>query len=141
MGHFTDRPPPKKKILLVDDSQTIREVLKVYLMGRDYEFVEAENGERALALLRLLQVDLVIADIKMPKLDGIEFLQALRSSDRAALRAMPVILVTGDKGDARPRAIAAGVSAFLHKPLDGALITRTVGELLDATASAAAAGS
>ena len=120
------------KILLVDDSQTIREVLKVYLMGRDFEFLEADNGERALAILKVSPVSLVIADFKMPKLDGIAFAEAVRASDRAALRALPIVLVTGDKGEVRARALAAGVNAFLQKPLDGELVTRTVAELLGA---------
>ena len=76
-------------ILLVDDSRTMREVLKVYLMGRKFDFVEADGAERALQLLRLLPVSLVIVDLKMPKMDGVDFLLQMRASELPLLRRIP----------------------------------------------------
>src|ERR1700738_3331852 len=84
-------------ILLVDDSRTMREVLKVYLMGRKFDFVEADGAERALQLLRLLPVSLVIVDLKMPKMDGVDFLLQMRASELPLLRRIPVVMVTGEK--------------------------------------------
>ncbi|MDP9035585.1 MAG: response regulator [Myxococcota bacterium] len=106
-------------ILLVDDSKTMREVFKVYLMGRQFEFLEAEDGQRALRILRLLPVSLVIVDLKMPKMDGLAFLTHLRASERPALRLVPVILVTAEKSSEWEGAgQTAGANAFLQKPLD-----------------------
>jgi two-component system, chemotaxis family, chemotaxis protein CheY len=118
-------------ILLVDDSKTMREVLKVYLMGRDYEFLEAEDAERALRLLRLVPVSLVIVDLKMPKMDGMSFLRHLRADEASTQRRVPVIMVTGDKGSQyEALALKSGANAFLHKPLDSARAVETVDRLL-----------
>lgn len=118
-------------ILLVDDSKTMREVLKVYLMGRDFEFLDAEDAERALRVLRLVPVSLVIVDLKMPKMDGLAFLKNLRASDLPALRRVPVIMVTGEKSsEYQSRAMAAGANAFLQKPLDSRRATEAVDRLL-----------
>lgn len=107
-----------KGILLVDDSSTVINIIKVYLMGLDYQFFEAENGERALLLSRLVPVDLVIADIRMPKMDGIELTRALRSDVDERIRKLPVILLTGEKqGGLEQEALEAGASAFLQKPI------------------------
>ncbi|HXN32465.1 MAG TPA: response regulator [Polyangiaceae bacterium] len=117
-------------ILIVDDSKTMREVLKVYLMGRRYEFLEAEDAERGLRLLRLVPVSLVIVDLKMPKIDGLAFLRHLRA-DGAPGQRVPVIMVTGEKGSLyESLAMRAGANAFLHKPLDSARAVEAVDRLL-----------
>jgi two-component system chemotaxis response regulator CheY len=119
------------KVLLIDDSRTMREVLKVYLMGGKYDFIEAENATRALDLLRLMRIDLVIADINMPKMDGIRFVQTLRHSDLPQLRTIPVILVTSDKSDeTRDRARGSDANAFLPKPLDAHALVDVVERLI-----------
>src|SRR5690348_13072976 len=86
----------EKTILVMDDSSTIREVLKVYLASERYEVVEAENADRGLNLVRLLPVDLVIADIKMPGMDGLVFVRRLRQEKNPRVRGLPVILLTGE---------------------------------------------
>ena len=104
-------------VLLVDDSATIRSFLKVYVVGHNFDCVEAESGERALQLARLMRLDLIIADIKMPGMDGFDFVRQLRSSERSDLKILPVILMTGDKAEMlRRRAMDVGASDFLRKP-------------------------
>jgi two-component system chemotaxis response regulator CheY len=108
----------RKTVLVVDDSQTIREIVKIYLKESDVDFVEAPDGARALALCRLMPLHLVVADIKMPGMDGIEFTRQLRADPEAGRARLPVILMTGEKdGDLKDRGLAAGATAFLHKPL------------------------
>ena len=120
-----------QSILLVDDSRTMLQVLRVYLMGRAFNFLDAENAERAMRLLRLVPVSLVILDVNMPGMDGITFLQQLRSSELRHLQTVPVVVVTAMKDEAvEARARAVGASAFLHKPLDGELVARVVDGLL-----------
>jgi two-component system, chemotaxis family, chemotaxis protein CheY len=120
-----------QSILIVDDSRTMREVLKVYLMGRKFEFIEADGAERALHLLRLLPVALVIVDLKMPKMDGFEFLRRLRGNGESAGKRIPVVVVTADKNEeSRQRAMVAGADAFLHKPLDSDRVAEVVNRLL-----------
>ncbi len=119
------------KVLLIDDSRTMREVLKVYLMGGTYEFVEAEGAQRGLDLLRLLPIDLVICDIKMPRVDGIAFVQMVRASDRPQVATVPIVLVTSDRSkEMQARVAEADADAFLMKPLDADRLCRLVAELI-----------
>jgi two-component system chemotaxis response regulator CheY len=118
-------------ILLVDDSKTMREVLKVYLMGREFEFLEADTGERGVHLLRLMPVDLVLVDLRMPKMDGLSFLRHVRTSELATMRRVPIIVVTAEKNSEwQLHARAAGADAFLQKPLDAQRTIEVVERLL-----------
>ena len=77
--------PEKKQILVVDDEANLRRVLAAQLARDGYEVHAAEDGEAALALLREHHIDLVITDLRMPKVDGMELLRAaLRDRPRAA---------------------------------------------------------
>jgi two-component system chemotaxis response regulator CheY len=106
-----------KTLLIVDDSEAIRSIIKVYLNWHSFEFVEAGDGERAWQLMQLLPVDLVIADINMPGLDGIEFVRRVRSSS-SNLKEVPVILLTGDKSEElKQRGLDAGANCFARKPI------------------------
>lgn len=122
-------------VLLVDDSPSIRSILRIYLMPRNIEFLEAEDGQRALHLLSLMPVQLVIADIKMAPMDGLTFLQQVRTSVRAAIRQIPVILLTGETGEGlREQGFAAGANAFVTKPIDPKSLTACIDRLLPRTA-------
>jgi two-component system chemotaxis response regulator CheY len=119
------------KVLLIDDSRTMRQVLKVYLMGRKYDFVEADGATRALDVLRTREIDLVIADVNMPKIDGIEFVKLVRASDLPRVATVPLILVTGDKSkEMQSRMSDAKADAFLTKPLDADRLVQLVEEFL-----------
>ena len=63
------------RILIVDDEQSIRETLREILEYEGYEIEEAEDGDKALSLIKKFNYDAVLADIKMPKLDGLELLE------------------------------------------------------------------
>lgn len=120
-----------RTILLVDDSKTMREVLKVYLMGQDYDFLDADNGERALYLVRLVPVHLVMVDFKMPQMDGMTFLRELRRVRPAGQKRVPVILVTAQRTpDLEAQAREAGADDFLLKPLDSEVVAEAVERLL-----------
>ena len=107
-----------RRVLLVDDSPTVRNILKVYFMGIDATFEEAADGERALQLARLLSFDLVIADFRMPNMDGLQFTAALRADERERVRRLPVILLTAERSpELRLRSLAAGASEYLQKPV------------------------
>jgi CheY-like chemotaxis protein len=108
----------KRTILIVEDSTTTRAVVKVYLTGHDFIFLEAATGAIGLELARIHHPDAILVDLKMPGIDGFTFCRAVRADP--ALKRTPIILVTGSKEDSvRSEAINAGASAFMTKPIDG----------------------
>jgi two-component system, chemotaxis family, chemotaxis protein CheY len=120
-------------ILLVDDSKTLREVFKVYLMGKGWEIVEASAAKRAMQLLQLLPVDVLVVDMNLPDTNGLDFTRSVRAHADPRVRAIPIIVITGDKSaDARLRSEEAGADAFLQKPLDSERVTAAVDSLLAA---------
>ena len=105
-----------KTILLVDDSRVTREVLKVYLVAKDIVVVDAVDGAEALAKVRAARPDLVLADLRMPKLDGCGLCEALRADPRT--RDVPVVILTSDRDpETARRCRAAGAREVLQKPI------------------------
>jgi two-component system chemotaxis response regulator CheY len=123
------------QVLLIDDSRTMREVLKVYLMGGKYQFIEADSATRALDLLRVMRIDLVIADVNMPRVDGIAFVEAVRASELPHVAEVPIILVTGDKSkEMHARILEAKADDSLTKPIDEGRLNQIVERLLQGKA-------
>lgn len=105
-----------KTILIVDDSATIRKLLAYILKRKNYVIAEAEDGIDAMEKLGHVQVDLVIVDLNMPNMDGIEFVRNLR--DNYYYMDTPVIMLTTTKDDKLKKdAFDAGVNMFLNKPV------------------------
>lgn len=127
-----------KRILLVDDSRVTRELVKVYLIAKDVELVEAADGVEALEQVRASPPDLVLADWRMPRLDGLGLCTALRDDPRT--RAVPVVILTssGDPDTAR-RARAAGAREVLKKPIQPAPLIEAVNRHIALAAAEAAA--
>jgi CheY-like chemotaxis protein len=115
-----------KTILICDDEDSLRELIRAILNG-DYEFAEAVDGHEALDLIRRLKPDLVLADVMMPRLGGLELLAEVRKDPE--LERMPIIVVTAFAGE-RAAALEAGADGFLAKPFDPDELTATVEELL-----------
>ncbi len=104
------------RILVVDDDATNRALVRACL-SPPYEVVEAADGERALALSEERAFDLVLLDVRMPKLDGFDVCRAIKA--RAADGFLPVILLTAlNLPEDRIQGLAAGADDFLTKPLD-----------------------
>jgi two-component system cell cycle response regulator DivK len=104
-----------KRILVVEDQEDNRQIVRDLLTTTDYEVMEAENGEEALAAVAKQRPDLILMDIQLPIMDGYEATRRLKADP--ALRAIPVIAVTsyalsGDEEKAR----AAGCDDFVPKP-------------------------
>jgi len=103
-------------ILLVDDSRVSREVVKVFLIGRDYRILEANDGRQALSLMHEQHPDLVIADMEMPEMNGAELCEAIRADPR--LRRTPVLVLSGTATpEQKHRCQAAGALEVLAKPI------------------------
>ncbi|GIX47042.1 MAG: hypothetical protein KatS3mg131_1253 [Candidatus Tectimicrobiota bacterium] len=103
-------------VLIVDDGRVNRAFIRRCLSGHGYRFVEAENGQEALAVLRQQRVDLIILDLMMPVLDGFEVLKALKA--RPAWRDIPVIVHSSREDTAAiERALAMGCYDYFRKSL------------------------
>ncbi len=103
-------------VLIIDDSPTIRYLVSVYLSGMKIRLVEAGTGRDGLSLAQGGGLSLVIADLRMPGMDGLEFIRQLRQGPVHA--SLPVILLTSESGpEAREQALEAGASEFLTKPV------------------------
>jgi two-component system chemotaxis response regulator CheY len=104
-----------KKIMTVDDSPTIRQMLGMALKGAGYEVVEAEHGKDALSKLETEQVSMLITDLNMPQMNGIELIRSVRQSP--GLRFLPIIMLTTETQEAkRQEGKAAGASGWIVKP-------------------------
>jgi two-component system chemotaxis response regulator CheY len=105
-------------VLIVDDSQTMRQVIRkaVMLSGFDAgEFWEAGDGREALATLQEHFIDLILTDLNMPRMNGLEFLRELAKDE--LFRKIPVVLVTIEAtGRSIEEARTLGVKEYVHKP-------------------------
>jgi two-component system, chemotaxis family, chemotaxis protein CheY len=127
---------PAKTILVVDDSSSIRNILKVYLMGLPVEVLDADSGERALQVARLMPLTLVIADINMPGMDGLTMVERLRADSRTDVAKVPVLLLTGDRSEqARVRMKAVGANELLYKPVTRDVLVAAVKRYLPGDAA------
>jgi len=107
----------KAKILCVDDEPSIREILYHVLKEEGYQVLTASDGQEALAVAAKEQPDLVLLDIMMPNLDGMETCRRLRA--QPATRDLRVIILTAyDMRERLEQAITAGADDFLGKPID-----------------------
>ena len=104
-----------KRILVIEDQEDNRRILRDLLTSADFEVIEAVDGEAGLATAATHRPDLILMDIQLPGLDGYEATRRIKAD--AALRAIPVIAVTsyGLAGDA-DKAFAAGCDAYISKP-------------------------
>jgi DNA-binding NtrC family response regulator len=104
-----------KKILIIDDERSIRRALREILEFEEFEVFEAENGQEGLDLLKANQYDLVFCDIKMPMLDGMEVLEAVKKTGNET----PFIMISGHGTiETAVEAIRKGAFDFIEKPLD-----------------------
>ncbi|HET6370493.1 MAG TPA: response regulator [Nitrospiria bacterium] len=107
---------PKKRILLVDDSDTIL-VYEKLLLGNAFELITAKNGRLALQSALQEKPDLILMDIMMPEMDGIEALRAMRAQE--VIKRTPIIMVTTKSEKSRVEiCYQFGCSDFINKPID-----------------------
>ena len=119
-------------VLVVEDRPTDREHLVSLLGGSGYDVLETERGEEALRLTREWRPDLVIADMLMPEMDGLDLARAVRSDP--SISGIPIILyaAASELWELERMARAAGVSLVVRKPTDPKEILSAVTSLLEA---------
>ena len=103
------------KILVVDDSDTLRKVVSIALNGAGYEVVEACDGKDALTKLNGDKINLIISDVNMPNMDGISFVKEVKKLP--AYKFTPIIMLTTEAGDdLKLEGKEAGAKAWVVKP-------------------------
>lgn len=118
------------KILTVDDSKTIRMIVKKAFKPFDVELLEAENGVEGLAVAGKSKPDLIILDITMPVMTGVEMLGKLKEQD--SLKNIPVIMLTAESGKENVMQIVKmGVKDYMVKPFKGEQLIERAGKFLD----------
>ena len=119
-----------KKVLLVDDSATSLVMNRVVITRKTpHEVLTAENGPEGLRLAALNKPDLILLDVMMPGMDGLEVCRNLRSKTETAK--IPIILLTYRSGDdIVKRGFESGCTAYLNKPIEDAKLLQTVSSYL-----------
>ena len=119
----------QKKILVVDDSLIARRMVRFALQGLDYEILEAFDGTAAVRILYTQPVDLLITDLNMPNMDGLELSRIVRESH--GMTDMPIIMLTQETGTKqREEARQVGVSLLIPKPFTPEQLFGLVKEIL-----------
>jgi two-component system cell cycle response regulator DivK len=119
-----------KRILVVEDQEDSRRILRDLLSSADYEMTEAVNGEQALAAVAKQRPDLILMDIQMPVLDGYEATRRIKADP--ALKDVPIIVVTSyaSSGGDEVKARAAGCDDFVPKPFSPRQLLARIRKLL-----------
>ncbi|HTB35086.1 MAG TPA: response regulator [bacterium] len=125
------------RILIVDDSLTVRIVLKRLLTNvldiPGLQLCEADNGRLGLAMMRAQRPDLVLADLNMDHMSGVEMIQAMRSDP--ALASIPVAVISSEGNEGVTEALALhGVRTFIRKPFDLGALSELLPQVLEGAA-------
>ncbi|MBV8068648.1 MAG: response regulator [Acidobacteriaceae bacterium] len=117
-----------KRILIAEDRPASRELICTVLESAGYEVIEAEDGQEALDKASGQQLDLVLLDLQMPKIDGFGALCLLRKDPR--FEKIPIVALTASamQGD-RERALKAGFAAYIAKPVDVSMLRSEIDRL------------
>lgn len=111
--------PQRTRVMVVDDSRTVRAALNKILRN-DFEVIQAADGEECWEMLiENPGVSMLISDIMMPRLDGYGLICRIRASERAAIRELPIVVITSSEDEiTRERAHACGANDFIVKPVE-----------------------
>jgi len=118
-----------KTILIIDDSISLRQVVKMALVASGYEVIEAGNGQEALKLLDGRKIHLIVSDVNMPVMDGISFVKAAKLLPN--YKFTPIIMLTTEAGDEmKKQGQAAGAKAWVVKPFQPPTLLTAVSKLI-----------
>ena len=114
---MTEKANTNLTVLLVEDDEDTRYLMRLELERRDYRVIEAEDGEQSVTLAEQERPDIILMDISLPTMDGLEATRQIRGLD--GMSAVPIIAVTAhQETDFREEAKASGFNAYATKPID-----------------------
>ena len=117
-------------ILVVDDSTTMRQMVSFTLTSAGHEVVEAPDGNKALGLAKQRKFDLVITDINMPGMNGIDLVQGLRALPESKF--IPILVLTTEAGDeVKQKGKSVGATGWIVKPFNPEVLLDTLKKVLD----------
>ncbi|HEU4601192.1 MAG TPA: response regulator [Steroidobacteraceae bacterium] len=117
------------RILAVDDSPSMRDMVRIALTSAGFDVIQANDGEHALELARKGTFDLILSDVNMPRMDGIALIRALRAE--ASYRHTPILMLTTDGSPERKKeGKEAGATGWIVKPFDPAQLIATMHRVL-----------
>ena len=117
-----------KKILTVDDSKTIREMVTFTLSNAGFQVIEAHDGKHALEVLAGQSVDLIITDINMPNMDGLTLVRHLRANDNYKFTPVLVLTTEGDESK-KQEGRSAGATGWIVKPFNPEKLLQVVNKV------------
>jgi len=108
-----------KRILIAEDSSVILNLTKKILLQQHYEIIAAKNGEEVLSKLEVEDIDLILMDINIPKLDGVECTKKIRALSDQTKSSIPIFAITGNaKNYTEEEFLSIGINEYLPKPID-----------------------
>lgn len=117
------------RVLVVDDDKTTRKMVSLILKSKGYEVVTAENGMDGLQKLGLEQINLILTDMNMPYMDGIEFTRQVRANPEIAH--IPIVMLTTEaEEEEKQRAYQAGVDDYIVKPATAEQIVESMKRII-----------
>ena len=120
----------QEKVLVVDDEASIRRILETRLKLAVYNVATAADGQEALEQFNSFQPDLVILDVMLPRMDGYQLIEAIRSQPRCS--SLPILVISGDSDPrVRTRVAGLGADAYFPKPYSPAAVRHKLAELLN----------
>ncbi len=118
-----------RKVLIVDDSVSMRQMVGYTLREGGFDVVEAEHGQDALDKLKGITVDLIITDLNMPVMDGITLIQNVRA--QPAMKSKPILMLTTEGlASKKEQGKAAGATGWIVKPFDPEKLLQTIAKVL-----------
>ncbi|MBF0537512.1 MAG: response regulator [Nitrospirae bacterium] len=118
-----------KRIMIIDDSATLREVVKATLLKAGYEVLEAVDGKDALKKIAGQKINLIVCDVNMPNMDGITFLKEIKQ--QTAHKFVPIIMLTTESQETKKQeGKAAGAKAWVVKPFKPETMLAAVEKLI-----------
>ena len=129
VAHLNNLQDSPRTILIVDDFDDTRLLLRTWLQKKGFRVAEAEDGHRAVAAVESVRPDLIIMDVEMPELDGLEATRRIR--ELKGFEAVPIVAVSAYGADLyRDHAIAAGCNEYVSTPFEPDELERLIRALI-----------